>query len=289
MNVVRVDEPEAFLDVTASYRGSDPIRTNVIGSVAMSVLTNSSHYDACWWWSVSDDDGEVVGAAFRTAPFGLQLGPMPLDAAESLARAVARDDDEFPWIVGSAAVTASFLGAYERTGTPGAQRPFMRCITSVLYELGELVMPQVEGAYRVATLDDIDLVAKWLRDFELFVGDMAHGPSERDRELLLATLEDGAVRLWCVDATPVALACHATPVETPAGTVTRIGPVFVPDRLRGHGYGTSVTAHLGHELRRGGSRVMLYADSTYPASNRAYQKIGFRAVGHVVQYGVAES
>jgi predicted GNAT family acetyltransferase len=92
------------------------------------------------------------------------------------------------------------------------------------------------------------------------------------------------MRLWCVDGTPVAMAGHATPVHTPVDAVTRVGPVFVPEQLRGRGYGAAVTAHLCNELHRVGSRVMLYADASYAASNRADQKIGLRAIGDVVQY-----
>jgi predicted GNAT family acetyltransferase len=35
--------------------------------------------------------------------------------------------------------------------------------------------------------------------------------------------------------------------------------------------------------------VMLYADSDYEKSNRVYQGLGFRAVGAIVELGVATS
>ena len=51
-------------------------------------------------------------------------------------------------------------------------------------------------------------------------------------------------------------------------------PVPVLDvRLRG-----------GGELLAHGATPMLYADADYPASNRAYQKIGFEKAGEVTQY-----
>lgn len=284
---MRVESVEWFLDATATYRAAEPVRTNILGSVATSVLARARHYDAYWWWLVYSANGDVVGAAFRTAPFGLQLAPMPLEAATPLAAAVAREDDEFPWFGGDADVASRFLRAYERTGSPGSSRRFVPGVTSVLYELGDLVIPPVDGEYRVATLDDLDLVARWLREFQDFVGDIAHAPSDRDREMLRMRLEEETMRLWCVQGTPVAMAGFATPVETAAGSVTRIGPVFTPEDLRGHGYGAAVTAQLSDELVHRGSRVMLYADANYPISNRAYQKIGFRALREVVQYDSA--
>jgi predicted GNAT family acetyltransferase len=287
MKIVRVESVEWFLEATASYRSSEPLRTNILGSVATSVLTNARRYDDYWWWLVYSDDDEVVGAAFRTAPFGFQIGPMPVEAAAPLATAVARDDDRFPWFGGDADVAAQFLLAYERTGSPGSSRRFVPGVTSVLYELGDLVVPPVDGEYRAATLEDLDLVARWLREFQDFVGDIAHAPSDRDREMLRIRLREKTMRLWCVEGEPVAMAGFATPVETPAGAVTRIGPVFTPEDLRGRGYGAAVTAHLSDELLRRDSRVMLFADANYPVSNRAYQKIGFRPQRQVVQYDLA--
>jgi RimJ/RimL family protein N-acetyltransferase len=284
MKIVRAESAEWFLDATADYRAAEPVRTNVLGSVAASVLKDLRSYDAYWWWLVSSDEGDVVGAAFRTAPFGLQLGLMPLDAAEPLAIAVAREDDEFPWLVGDADLATHFLASYGRTGSPGSTRRFVPGIRSLLYELGDLVLPTVEGESRVATTDDIDLVAQWTREFQLFVGDAAHAPTDQDREFLLGRLRQRTMRLWCVEGEPVAMAGFATPVETPAGQITRIGPVFTPEDLRGRGYGAAVTAYLADELVRQGSRVMLYADADYPVSNRVYQKIGFRPLRQVVQY-----
>ena len=80
MEIVRCSTPDEFLAASITYRAAEPIRTNVIGSVATSVVDGVRAYDAHWWWIVRGDDGDVVGAALRTAPFGLQLGPMPVGA-----------------------------------------------------------------------------------------------------------------------------------------------------------------------------------------------------------------
>jgi predicted GNAT family acetyltransferase len=184
-------------------------------------------------------------------------------------------------------VAAQFLIAYQQTGSPGSSRRFVPGVTSTLYELGDLVLPSVDGEYRVATPDDLDLVVRWLREFQDFVGDIAHAPSDRDREVMATRLHERSMRLWFAQGAPVAMAGFALPVETPAGTVTRIGPVFTPEERRGRGYGSAVTAHLSDEILRRGSRVMLYADANYPVSNRAYQKIGFRPLCQVVQYDLA--
>ncbi len=289
MKIVRVESAEWFLDATTDYRAAEPLRTNTLGSIATTVVGEPRRYDAYWSWLVTSGAGDVVGAAFRTAPFGLHIGPMPVDAADPLALAVAREDDEFPWVFGDADVVSRFLIEYERTSSPRSSRQSAPGITSTLYELGDLVLPRVEGDYRVATMDDLDLVARWLREFQLFIGDTAHAPSASDREMLKGRLQRGMMRLWCIAGKPVAMAGFATTVETKGALVTRIGPVFTPDDLRGRGYGAAVTAHLSDELVREGSRVMLHADANYEVSNRAYQKIGFRPLRQLVQYDLAES
>ena len=284
MKIVRCDTPDTFLDATAAYRESEPLRTNVLASVAMNVLTDMRTYDECWWWVVSNDAGDVVGTALRTAPFGLQLAPMPLPAVAPLVSAISREDDKFPWVAGDKDIVTTFLRAYQEGAVQERQECFRPGVKSMLYELGELRFPDVEGESRVATSDDIDLVARWIREFQRFVGDMPAASMERDREYLLARLNVGSIRLWCVDDEPVAMAGHSNPIRTSNQLLTRIGPVFTPDVLRGRGFGSAVTAGLCAELVREGSRVMLYTDADNPASNRAYQKIGFRAMHESIQY-----
>jgi RimJ/RimL family protein N-acetyltransferase len=284
MEVVLCSSPEEFLSETTSYRGLDPIRTNVLGSVASSVVNDSRIYDAYWWWLIEDDDGQVVGASMRTAPFGLQVGPMPAEAASLLATSVSREDDDFPWLAGSNELVTTFLDSYEKGHSPGSSREAIRGRTSFVYELRELAVPEVEGIYRVATMDDFDLVDQWSSDFHFYVEGVAREADKRDRAFLIARLQEGAMSLWCVRNVVVAMAGRASPVETPSGLVTRIGPVFTPAENRGRGYGSAVTASLCERLLAQGSRVMLYADADNPTSNAVYQRIGFRQIDNVVQY-----
>ncbi len=289
MEVVRCSSPEEFLSETTTYRGLDPIRTNVLGSVASSVANDARIYDAYWWWLVKDHNGLVVGASMRTAPFGLQIGSMPVEAASLLAAAVAREDDEFPWLAGSEELVTAFLESYEKGHSPGSSREAVRGRKSFIYEMKNLSVPDVEGRCRVATMNDFDLVDQWSSDFHFFIDGVAREADERDRAFLIARVQEGAMRLWCVRDVIVAMAGRATPVETPSGLVTRIGPVFTPAENRGRGYGSAVTACLCATLLAQGSRVMLYADADNPTSNGVYQRVGFQLVDDVVQFDLVEA
>jgi RimJ/RimL family protein N-acetyltransferase len=288
MEVVRCTSPEEFLSETTHYRGLDPIRTNVLGSVASSVASDARIYDAYWWWLIKDSD-EVVGAAMRTAPFGLQIGPMSKEAVAKLAEAVAVSDDEFPWLAGSEELVTTFLDSYEKSYSPGSSMTSNRGRMSFLYELQDLLVPEVEGSCRVATMDDFELVDQWSSDFHYFIEGVAREADARDQAALVARVEEGALFLWSVRGVVVAMAGRSASVETPSGLVTRIGPVFAPAENRGRGYGSAITASVCESLLAQGSRVMLYADADNPTSNAVYQGIGFEIIDNVVQYDLVRA
>jgi len=284
MEVIRCSSPKVFLEDTAAYRELEPIRTNIQGSVATSVVRGAQRHDDHWWWVARDSGGEVVGAAIRTAPFGLQIGPMPVAAAAALAREVATHDDDVPWVVGSEQIVAAFLDAYRSSRTPGSSRKVRRGRCDVIYEAGEMAQPNVEGLSRTATMEDFDIAYQWNLDFMEFIDGVAPSSDERDREALRARLTAGALWFWCVDHTPVSMAGHASRVQTPGGVITRVGPVYTPAGLRHHGYGAAITASLTDSLQREGSRVMLYADATNATSNGVYRRIGYHIVDQVTRY-----
>jgi RimJ/RimL family protein N-acetyltransferase len=214
---------------------------------------------------------------------------MPEEAAKQLAVAVAREDDDFPWLAGSEELVTTFLETYEKGHSPGSSRQAVRGRKSFIYELKELAVPNVEGVCRVATMDDFELVDQWSSDFHFFIDGVAREADERDRAFLMARVQEGAMSLWCVRGVVVAMAGRATPLQTPSGLVTRIGPVFTPAENRGRGYGSAVTACLSETLLAQGSRVMLYADADNPTSNGVYQRIGFHPIDNVVQFDLSHA
>ena len=288
MEVVRCASPKEFLDVTASYRERDPIRTNILGSVATSVSRGAQHFDDYIWWALHDN-GEVVGAALRTAPYGMQIGPMSPEAAATLALEVSLHDDHFPWAFASDASITAFMEAYRKSGSPGSTRQSVWGRRDIVYEAGAIALPIVKGTYRVATLADLNLAYQWSIDFQSFVDGVAPRFDKRDRDAMRARITGDGLWFWCVSGVPVAMAGHAAPVEVPSGTVTRIGPVYTPDEHRGNGYAAAITSVLTAALVRRGSRVMLYADAANPTSNGVYRRIGFQAIDEVVRVDLLAS
>jgi predicted GNAT family acetyltransferase len=87
---------------------------------------------------------------------------------------------------------------------------------------------------------------------------------------------EGIFWLWADESgAPVALAGH-TPIV--AG-MSRIGPVYTPPELRGHGYAAGATIAATRAAQaQGAGEVLLFTDLANPVSNRLYQRIGYRPV-----------
>jgi len=95
------------------------------------------------------------------------------------------------------------------------------------------------------------------------------------------------VRWWEHDGEVVSMAGHAEPVATPAGTVTRVGPVYTPPPYRRRGYAAAVTGGLTEQLLARGSRVMLFADRANPTSNGVYVRLGYEPLDESVRVTLA--
>lgn len=97
MKVQELSTPQEFLAVTSAYQAEDPLRTNHIASVA-SGAAQGRQYPSALWLAVVDGTS-VVGAAVRTAPYSMSLGPMRADAARALAREVASLVRDLPGVM----------------------------------------------------------------------------------------------------------------------------------------------------------------------------------------------
>lgn len=276
MEARRVETAEQFLEDTLGLRAVDPLRTNVLGSVAGGIAGGLPWQGGeCFWWVVRDG-GEVVGAAMRTPPFSLSLSPMPTDALEVLAGEVLAADPELPGVAGFEATVDGFLAASARRGGPGADAVSRR-LPQLLYEAPSVRVPEVEGDFSFATEVDAELLVAWTDAFGVEV-DGPHRPAGDRRAMVDAAIAEQRDALWRVDGTAVSLAGHAIPVQTPSGAVTRVGPVYTPPELRRRGYAGAVTGRLTQEILARGSRAILYTDALNPTSNHVYQDLGYELV-----------
>jgi predicted GNAT family acetyltransferase len=144
------------------------------------------------------------------------------------------------------------------------------------------LLQEVPGSARVATADDRELALRWwiaFADEVLHEGGPGRDRAEETLDHRLSSSQAG-ILLWEEGGAPVSLAGWGG--RTPNGI--RIGPVYTPPELRGHGYATALTADLSQRLLdgrlfEGGRRFcFLYTDLANPTSNAIYERIGYRRV-----------
>lgn len=78
--------------------------------------------------------------------------------------------------------------------------------------------------------------------------------------------------------------CSMAMIASQDQETARINTVVTERSKRGHGYAGMLVAEISRRLLAQGLLPLLYADASNPASNRAYQKIGFEQVGRVTEY-----
>ena len=260
MDVRLLDSPVEFLDATVGLRTAEPVRTNVIGTVAQGVVDGRRYERESWFVAV--DDGVVVGAATWTVPHKLLLSPMPAEAARLVGRAAAEIGPAIPGVVGD---EATCRAAVEGIGVPAS--PGMRERILVLHDY--LPPRSVPGAARLTSEADSDLVVAWLDQFMVDAGILKVDNRAAER------MSRGRLWLWEVDGEAVSMAGHGPVMATPGGRVARVGPVYTPASLRGHGYGSAVTAAVTEHLLPRADTVMLYTDASNATSNAIYERLGY--------------
>ena len=280
----RIGTPEEFLAKTLEFRESEPAQTNLIGSVALAVSQGIQVYTHYYWWIVRSGE-KVVGCGMHTAPQGFGLSPMTDEAAQVLGTAVAESDEiPFPSIHGPFAPSIAFKDAYCKT--KGSYGTKVSTRTMLLYEIETLKKPvNVQGSFRLCTLDDLPLVVEWSKQF--FIDAELHETvdhEQRNRD----KIKEGMEYFWEKDGVPVAWGGHAVPVASGNKLVARIGPIYTPKQYRKNGYGSAITAEITEILQNRVAKVMLFADAGNPHSNAIYQAIGYQLTCDVAEIRFVE-
>ncbi|MCE6993203.1 GNAT family N-acetyltransferase [Saccharothrix sp. S26] len=271
--VTRHDDLAEFWALTGDFFNADPVVHTVPIAAIDRRLNHADPDDEPPLLVSVTHDGVLVAAALRTPPWPLTLSGVAPEWAEVVAEALA-GDVELPGANGPRESVEAFVVAWAaRTGCSAREHMAQR-----LYELGDLVTPDVPGSARLATPDDLDLLSRWRTDFADEAGVHADEENsvERSRHMLEVGMAAGQGHvIWCQGDTPVAWAGVGAPVSG----MSRIGPVYTPPEHRRHGYGAAVTAACASWAReKGAEHIVLYTDLANPTSNSIYQRIGFQPV-----------
>lgn len=214
------------------------------------------------------ESGSVVAALLRTAGRPAIVSGVRPEHAPAVVDALA--DDDPPGAAGPVPEAAAFAAAWSaRAGVSPRVAIRMR-----LFALEELTpLSGVAGSARLAVAADLPVLGVWRRRFAAELGHPMPGVTSPEDQVAAALALGYGELLWEVGGTLVAMASARRPV---AGMV-RIGPVYTDPAHRGHGYAAAVTAAASRwALDAGARHVLLFTDAANAATNRLYQRVGYR-------------
>lgn len=218
------------------------------------------------FFAVHDDQGALTGSAVVVDTQTLFLSVMAADVVTSLAAHLRDGNVHLAGVIGRQDVLDTFVATLARPATV--------LVPLMLYRHeGDLHFGRAIGSARAATMDDLSLLVAWHAAFEQEVG-MIKVPTPLE-ERVSRRINDRQLSLWVDDGAVVALAgANALPASS-----ARVGPVYTPPELRGRGYAQAVTAAASLRVQSDEPRIVfLFTDAANPASNKTYQRIGFRHI-----------
>lgn len=267
MHIDITDDAARFLPDVESFLRRDALRHTVITTSLRNQI--DGRFAGTRFLAVRDGADAVVGLAQCTADGRAYLGDLPRSSVALVADALATDAAPLRTVEGAAGEVNSFVERWSARGGTHCENSRTR-----LLRLGSLRAPTVRGAPRRAVEGDIDLCLAWVHAFDVEVG----FSRRLDEAVARRLIEAGLWWLWDVDGAPSAFAAR----QTAAFGWARIGPVYTPPPLRGHGYASALTAAVAQVIRGAGADVCLFTDSANSTSNKIYREIGFEPVGEFV-------
>lgn len=249
-----------FADLHLPALSREEARHNLIVVLLEHALTDPQ--SALRFWSLGPPGACAIHIPGRSIVLG------EVDEAQSHALATQLQDDDYPGVIGPDETASWFVARATALGAAFEAPRGMR-ISAIR---DKPVYPGVPGAARAVTAGDADLFADWLMEF--WREATPHAPEPSPDALRQSAGRNGYI-VWTVANEPVALAGI---IRRSRGAAA-IGGVYTPPRFRNRGYAGSATATLvDMAFAEGRPVVTLFIDRANPASNRCYEKIGFRAV-----------
>ncbi len=272
MNVEHFSSAEAFLEQTqAALELHEAANSLMLGICGVLIEHPGRYRETPCLKTVTDESGPVL-VALMTPPHNLvvyhHLGDLR-QGAEALVESVLRDGWQVPGIMGPVETAAVVADAWtEHTGRRSRLAQRLRA-----YELRQVAIPPPQqGRLRLATEEDLDLVAAWYYAFQ----DEIHGRSDEEEARRAAGIRTEArdIFLW-EDGRVVSIAMQ----NRPTSHGISVGLVYTPPGLRGKGYATACVSELSRLLLDSGWEFCaLFADLDNPTSNGIYLRIGYKPV-----------
>jgi uncharacterized protein len=263
--VERYESAARFLTEAGPWLAANEAANNLILALAHSLAGTDHPFQEPIFLAAVKERGKVVGCAVRPPPDHLDLTPMPAGAASLVAESAGANCPGLEAVGGGEAVATEFATAWARLRGGGRWRIAHRWSWLVLREVQSPC--SVAGTLRLANQSDWPLVSAWAPLYMRDTG--AAGSVLKFLERRLATR---SLFVWEHDG-PKCMASISG--YTPNGL--RVSAVFTPEAHRHRGYASNTVATLAQRtLDSGRDYSVLFAESHHVATQRVYERIGYR-------------
>jgi hypothetical protein len=265
----RHPDARAFLLQTEQWLAKSEIEHAGVLQSARLARANDAHYERPMYWTTIEDDGRLVGYAYRTPPYKVGVTALPEAALPPLIADLAAT---YPGAIGGfsgpAATVTELARAWvrERGGswsvnTGGRLLSFESTVSAAATAAGTL---------RLAAAGDAALAQSWGA-----AASIDSGIAALDGRLCMQLLGAKLLYFWEEDGQP---RCMLGLLRETRESVA-VGILYTPAAFRGQGHATAAMSAFSRLLdERGVSNRYLWIDPKSDAANALATKLGCRFV-----------
>jgi GNAT superfamily N-acetyltransferase len=257
----------AFLARSETWLARREIEHAGVLQSARQARTNDAHYERPMYWATLENDGEIVGCAYRTPPHKVGVTDLPEAAiAPLLADLAATYPGPIGGFSGPDATARALADAWvKQRGGSWTVNTGGRLL-SFASQRGDA---SAAGTLRLAGAADTALAQSWGA-----AASIDSGIAALDGNMCMALLGAKLLYFW-VDDQP---RCMIGLLRETRDSVA-VGIVYTPAAFRGEGYGTAAMRALNRLLdERGVANRYLWIDAKNDAGQALAQKLGCRFV-----------
>jgi GNAT superfamily N-acetyltransferase len=265
-------DARAFLARTEAWLQIREVEHAGVLQSARQARANDSRYERPIYWATIEDDGQVIGCAYRTPPYKVGVTALPADAIAPLVTDLAATypgniggfSGPEPTVSGLADAWVAKRGGSWSVNTRGRLMSL---------PLGTAAPQSSKGVLRLAGQSDAALAESWGA-----AASIDSGIAALDGKLCLHLLGARLLYFWADEQTRCMIGLLR---ET--RTAAAVGIVYTPAAFRGRGHATAALQALGRLLdERGVPKRYLWIDPASDASQALAKRLG----GELVQDSV---
>ncbi len=274
----RFDDINKFLQTTKPILLENEVENNLILGVSLHIKSNPERFREKYLAVISKGN-DILVTSICTPPFKLLFWGKEehcKNEMELLIDDILHSKLEVSGVLCLSHHALQFAEIWkEKTG-----RPFRTGMSERIYKLTEVIFPKdIKGKMRLATLDDLDLICRWMEEFHYEA--VPNDPLGNFAKFATLKIKNQDLMIWENNEKPVSLASCARPTINGIS----INMVYTPMQFRKKGYATALVAYLCQKLLNDGWKFCtLFTDLSNPTSNSIYQKVGFRPICDFQEY-----